>query len=420
VETTLHSLYLGFSVALQPANAWYAFLGCLVGTLVGVLPGIGPLAGISILLPVTFGLNATQAIIMLAGIYYGSQYGGSTTSILMRIPGEAASVMTCIDGYAMARKGRAGAALAIAAVGSFVAGTLSVVALMLLAPLELTYVIDDEVVQITTKEKASTWEVTRTYPVGDLAKNIGGELDYVAGVGPGTVSATLGGNPLRAVWIVADRLIYNVMAQPELKTLQDLRGKRIGVAGLGATTHTAFNMAVEKAGANPKDFIVVGLGPQQQQRALESKAIDAVMIDPPVLFVLQQKGFSKVLDIGALVEMPVGGLTTLSKTIGGKPDQVRRVIKALQEAKETLIGSKEKSVEFIVKTMKMDRDTAVKTFEIMAYAWAGNGVPTPVGMNNIVRGIQSQGRFAERKVAFEEIADPRLAQQVARELGHKE
>ena len=111
MEDTVISLLHGFSVAFAPANLWYAFLGCLVGTLVGVLPGIGPLAGISILLPVTFGLNATQAIIMLAGIYYGSQYGGSTTSILMRIPGEAASVMTCIDGYAMAQKGRAGAAL---------------------------------------------------------------------------------------------------------------------------------------------------------------------------------------------------------------------------------------------------------------------------------------------------------------------
>jgi putative tricarboxylic transport membrane protein len=106
----------------------------VVGTLVGVLPGVGPLAGISLLLPATFGLTATNAIVMLAGIYYGAMYGGSTTSILMRIPGEAAAVMTCIDGYAMARKGRAGAALAIAAVGSFVAGTVSVVALMLLAP----------------------------------------------------------------------------------------------------------------------------------------------------------------------------------------------------------------------------------------------------------------------------------------------
>jgi putative tricarboxylic transport membrane protein len=130
----LNNLSLGFATALSPDVLMYAFVGCLVGTLVGVLPGVGPLAGISLLLPVTFGLNATSAIVLLAGIYYGAMYGGSTTSILMRIPGEAASVMTCIDGYAMTQKGRAGAALAIAAVGSFVAGTLSIVALMLLAP----------------------------------------------------------------------------------------------------------------------------------------------------------------------------------------------------------------------------------------------------------------------------------------------
>ena len=131
---TLQNLGLGFSVALAPGVLWYGFIGCLVGTLVGVLPGVGPLAGISLLLPATYGLDATRALVMLAGIYYGAMYGGSTTSILMRIPGEAASVMTCIDGYAMARKGRAGPALAIAAVGSYVAGTVSVVALMLLAP----------------------------------------------------------------------------------------------------------------------------------------------------------------------------------------------------------------------------------------------------------------------------------------------
>jgi putative tricarboxylic transport membrane protein len=134
MEATLDSLALGFSVAFRPDVLFYAFLGCLVGTLVGILPGIGPLAGISILLPATFGLDATKAVVMLAGIYYGSQYGGSTTSILMRIPGEASSVMTCIDGYAMARKGRAGAALAIAAVGSFIAGTFGVVMLTLVAP----------------------------------------------------------------------------------------------------------------------------------------------------------------------------------------------------------------------------------------------------------------------------------------------
>src|SRR6188768_4341675 len=131
---TLQNLLLGFQVALQWKVLGYAFAGCVIGTLVGMLPGLGPLAGISLLLPATFGLNPIIAIVLLAGIYYGAMYGGSTTSILMRIPGEAASVMTCIDGYAMARKGRAGPALTIAAVGSFVAGTFGVIMLTLVAP----------------------------------------------------------------------------------------------------------------------------------------------------------------------------------------------------------------------------------------------------------------------------------------------
>ncbi len=131
---TFNNLMLGFSVALQPSVLVYAFVGCVIGTLVGMMPGLGPLAGISLLLPATFGLNPIVAIVLLAGVYYGAMYGGSTTSILMRIPGEAASVMTCVDGYAMTQNGRAGPALAIAAIGSFVAGTLGVVGLMLLAP----------------------------------------------------------------------------------------------------------------------------------------------------------------------------------------------------------------------------------------------------------------------------------------------
>jgi putative tricarboxylic transport membrane protein len=134
MDVTFQNLILGFATVFTPANLFYSLIGCLIGTMVGVLPGVGPLAGISMLLPTTFGLDPTSAIILLAGIYYGAMYGGSTTSILMRIPGEAASVMTCIDGYAMSQKGRAGAALAISAIGSYVAGTLSVVGLMFLAP----------------------------------------------------------------------------------------------------------------------------------------------------------------------------------------------------------------------------------------------------------------------------------------------
>ena len=124
----------GFAVALRPENLFYCFIGCLWGTVVGVLPGLGPLAGLSLLLPLTFQLEPASAIIMLAGIFYGAMYGGSTTSILIRIPGEAASIITAIDGYEMARKGRAGPALVIAALGSWVGGTVSIIGLMLFAP----------------------------------------------------------------------------------------------------------------------------------------------------------------------------------------------------------------------------------------------------------------------------------------------
>jgi len=130
----LNNVVYGFGVALQPINLMYCFFGVLVGTLVGVLPGLGPAAAIALLLPTTFKLAPVSATIMLAGIYYGAMYGGSTTSILVNIPGEAASVVTCLDGYQMARKGRAGPALGMSAFGSFIAGTFAVIALTFVGP----------------------------------------------------------------------------------------------------------------------------------------------------------------------------------------------------------------------------------------------------------------------------------------------
>jgi len=132
---TLQNVLMGFSVVLQPINLLFCFLGVLLGTLVGVLPGIGPVATLSILLPGTFKMDPVTAIIMMAGVYYGAMYGGSITSILVNIPGEAASIITCLDGYQMARQGRAGPALGISAIGSFIGGTFSVFMLMFLAPL---------------------------------------------------------------------------------------------------------------------------------------------------------------------------------------------------------------------------------------------------------------------------------------------
>jgi putative tricarboxylic transport membrane protein len=124
----------GLSVAVQPANLLYCFVGVFVGTLIGVLPGIGPAGTMAILLPFTYGISPEASVIMLAGIYYGAMYGGSTTSILVNIPGEAASIVTTLDGYQMALQGRAGPALGIAAFGSFIAGTMSIVGLQALSP----------------------------------------------------------------------------------------------------------------------------------------------------------------------------------------------------------------------------------------------------------------------------------------------
>ncbi len=119
---SLSLLLGGFATALQPVNLLFALAGCLLGTLIGILPGIGPVAGSALLLPVTFGLPPTAGIIMLAAIYYGAMYGGTLTSVLVNVPGEAASAITCLDGYEMARRGRAGPALTVAALGSFVGG----------------------------------------------------------------------------------------------------------------------------------------------------------------------------------------------------------------------------------------------------------------------------------------------------------
>src|SRR5216110_4142509 len=129
-----HNLWIGFQVAVIPINVMYCFIGVILGTLIGVLPGIGPVATIAMLLPITFNLNPVAALIMLAGIYYGAQYGGSTTAILVNIPGESSSVVTCLDGHQMARKGRAGPALGIAAIGSFIAGCIATLVVAYFAP----------------------------------------------------------------------------------------------------------------------------------------------------------------------------------------------------------------------------------------------------------------------------------------------
>jgi putative tricarboxylic transport membrane protein len=183
---SLELLGYGFSLALRPENLVYAFLGSLLGTLVGVLPGLGPATAIAVLLPLTYYSGSPLgSIIMLAAIYYGAMYGGSTTSILMRLPGEAASVITCIDGYEMAKRGRAGPALAIAAIGSFVAGTVALVGLTLLGPAFARFALDfgpPEMFAVATLGLVLSASLSGGPPLRGIALALAGALLGLVGV----------------------------------------------------------------------------------------------------------------------------------------------------------------------------------------------------------------------------------------------
>ena len=263
-------------------------------------------------------------------------------------------------------------------------------------------------------------EIILMSPALTVPAMISGEIDYFAGVGPGVVSASLSGLPFRAVWVSADKVSYSLVANPRFKTLQDLKGKKIGVTGsLGATNHVSLVMALEKLGMSPKNFNILALPPTEMLRSLESGFLDAASLNPPTLFMAQKKGFPNILDIGSLVEMPGGGLTVLAKDIKGKPDEVRRVIHALQSAKEVMRKSKEKSVELMTRILKMDPETAAATHEVFLKTLSPDGVPTRAGMDNLVKSIQAQSRFVDKKPTFSDLADDRLAKEVAKELGYK-
>ena len=246
-----------------------------------------------------------------------------------------------------------------------------------------------------------------------------GELDYQSGIGPATVGATLSGLESRALWSSNNRIAYWLMAKPELKSLQGLRLKKIGVTGLGGTSHVALTAALEKKGLGPKDFVAVSIPPMQLVQALESGFVDAAALNPPYMFFAQRRGFNKLLDIGALVEMPSGGLTALVRTIRERPDEVKRVIRALQSAKRAMLKAREKTLDLITRVLKMDSETAVDTYRYLETNYNDTGVPTPEGMGNIIKALRSEGRFKDRNVSFEEVADPRLAIEVAKELGYK-
>jgi ABC-type nitrate/sulfonate/bicarbonate transport system substrate-binding protein len=246
-----------------------------------------------------------------------------------------------------------------------------------------------------------------------------GDIHYVAGVGPNSVAATLRGLPSKAVWFASESLIYSVMARPEFKSLKELRGKRIGLTGLGGTSDVALRIALEAVGENPKDFIIVALGAPQLMSGLENGTIESAQLNSPLNYHAKKKGFRELLDISSYVQMPLGGLTASNASIQNRTNELRRVIRSLQLAKRTLLQSKEKAMDLIMRTIRVDREVADEMFADNQRSAAGNGVPSREGMEQIVKSLQLLGQFTGRKIAFEEITDARIAKDVAKELGYK-
>src|SRR6266508_1472055 len=262
-------------------------------------------------------------------------------------------------------------------------------------------------------------EIIQMRPQVANAAMVVGEIHYFAGVGPNSVAATLRGLPSRAVWFASDQLIYSLLARPEFKTLRELRSKRLAVGGLGDTTEVSLRIGLEAAGENPKDFVILGVGNPNIMSALESGSVEAALLNPPLLYYAKRKGFRELLDIGAHVKMPLGGLTTMASTIQNKPAELRRLIRAMQVAKRNLLQSKEKSVDVMIRFLKVNRETAEDTFADYQKTVSGNGVPSREGVVQIVKSLQLLGQFGGRKIAFEDVADARIAREVAKELGYK-
>jgi len=262
-------------------------------------------------------------------------------------------------------------------------------------------------------------EIVQMRPQIANAAMVAGEVHYFAGVGPNSVAATLRGMPSRAVWFASDQLIYSLITRPEVATLRELRTKRLAVGGLGDTTEVSLRIGLEAAGENSKDFVILGVGNANLMSALESGSVEAALLNPPLLYYAKHKGFREVLDIGAHVKMPLGGLTTMTATIQTKTGELRRLIRAMQIAKRGLLQSREKSIDVMQRFLKVSRETAEDTFGDYQKSVSGNGVPSREGIDQIVKALQLLGQFGGRKISFDEVADARIAREVAKELGYK-
>ena len=181
----------------------------------------------------------------------------------------------------------------------------------------------------------------------------------------------------------------------------------------------ALQIALEAVHENPKNFLYVSITATQLMAALETGVIDAALMSPPYDFYAKKKGFREVLNGGTYARMPFGGLTLMIATLRNRADELKKVMRAMQVAKREMLKSKERTVALISNFLKVDRDAAENTYAVYGKTVSGSGVPSHDGIDQIMKSLQLAGQFTDRKVSFEEVADDRIAKEVAKELGYK-
>jgi ABC-type nitrate/sulfonate/bicarbonate transport system substrate-binding protein len=247
----------------------------------------------------------------------------------------------------------------------------------------------------------------------------GGDLQYVGGVGTASVAASAQGLPVRAVWISATTRSTMLFARPEITAIDQLRDKRVAVAGLGNTGTLSFQIALKHYGIDPERDVVLAQFAAEELRleGLRSGAVDASLLSASALVAAAtREGFRLLGDVGTFVQMPIGGLTVPLDTLAKNRDQVRRVIRALDQAQQWVLANRAETVQLIVEEWRTDQATAEATYDEAVPAYQGKGLVSREGIDNILQGLRDVGRISP-DVRYEDVADGQLAEEVAQELG---
>ena len=251
-----------------------------------------------------------------------------------------------------------------------------------------------------------------------MAAVAAGEIHYVGGVGSASVAASALGLPIRAAWFSQSSPAQILFARPEIQTVEQLRGKRVGVPGLGGTSATVTALALKHYGLESgRDLVVLAIGTDELLlESLRTGAIDLAPLPAPASLKARAEGFTPLVDVATLVQMPLGGLSITLAKLTDERDQARRVIRALTQAQEWILQNREEAVQMIVDTLSTDRATAEGTYDESVPTFQGKGLVNRQGIENLLQILRDDGRLGP-EIRYEDVAYPQLAEEVARELG---